>query len=49
MPWRKFMSFIDNIQTNPSPFIVELVVGKEGDVADANAMEFIHLNVHPCT
>jgi hypothetical protein len=27
---------------------MELVARKGGDVMDANAMEFIHLNVHPC-
>jgi hypothetical protein len=48
MPW-KSMSFIDDIQTNPSLFFMEFVVRRGGDVTDANAMEFIHLNVHPCT
>jgi hypothetical protein len=43
------MSFINNIQTNPSLLFVELIVRKKGDVTDANAMEFIHLNVHSCT
>jgi hypothetical protein len=47
MPWRRCINFIDNIQTNPSPFLVEFVAKKGGDVTDANAMEFIHLNVHP--
>jgi hypothetical protein len=41
------MNFIDNIQTNPSPLLMELIVKKGGDVVDANVMEFIHLNVHP--
>jgi hypothetical protein len=27
---------------------VELVAKKGGDVTDADTMEFIHLNVHPC-
>ncbi len=39
------MSFIDNIQTNLSLFIAELVVGRESDVTGANAMEFIHLKI----
>jgi hypothetical protein len=47
MPWRKYMSFINNIQTNPSPFLVEFIAIRGGDVMDANVMEFIHLNVHP--
>ncbi len=47
MPWRRCINFINNIQTSPSPFLVKFVVRKGGDVTDANAMEFIHLNVHP--
>jgi hypothetical protein len=41
------MSFIDNIQTNSSPLLMELVIKRGGDVTNANAMEFNHLNVHP--
>ncbi len=37
------MSFIDDIQTNPSSFFMELVTKRGGDVMDA--IEFIHLNV----
>jgi hypothetical protein len=45
-PWRRFMSFINNIQTNPSLLLVELIVKKGGDVTNAT-IEFIHMNVHP--
>jgi hypothetical protein len=41
------MNFIDNIQTNLSSFFMEFVIKRGGDVMDA--IEFIHLNVHPCT
>jgi hypothetical protein len=41
------MSFIDDIQTSPSPFFMELLIIRGGDVMDANAKEFIHLDVHP--
>jgi hypothetical protein len=41
------MNFINDIQTSPSPFFVELVIRRGGDVMDANVMEFIHLNDHP--
>jgi len=41
------MSFIDNIQTNPSSLLVEFIVRRGSDVMDANVIEFIHLNVHP--
>jgi hypothetical protein len=37
------MNFIDNIQTNPSLLLVELILKREGDVMDADAMEFINL------
>jgi len=47
MPWRRFMSFINDIQANPSPLFMELVIKRRGDVTNANAMGFIHLNVHP--
>jgi hypothetical protein len=47
-PWGMFMSFINDIQIRPSSFLVELIVKKRGDVTDANTMEFIHMNVHPC-
>jgi len=43
------MNFIDDIQTKPSLFIVEHITKRGGDVKNVNAMEFIHLNVHPCT
>jgi hypothetical protein len=33
----------------PSLHLVEFFARKGGDVIDANVMEFIHLNVHPCT
>jgi hypothetical protein len=35
------MNVIDNIQTSPSPLLLELVVKKGGNVTDANAMGFI--------
>jgi hypothetical protein len=41
------MSLIDVIQTSLSLFLVELVARKGGDVTYTNAMEFIHLKVHP--
>jgi hypothetical protein len=41
------MSFIDDIQISLSSFLVEFVDKKGGDVTDANAIEFILLNVHP--
>jgi hypothetical protein len=44
----QFMSFINDIQTSPSLLLVEFVVKKRGDVINANTMEFIHMNVHPC-
>ncbi len=47
MPWKKCIAFFNNIQTNPSPFLMELVAKKGGDVMNANAMAFIHLNVYP--
>jgi hypothetical protein len=33
-PWRRFTSFINNIQTNPIPLLVELVVKRGGDVTN---------------
>jgi hypothetical protein len=48
MPWRRFMNFINDIQTSPSPLLMELIIIRGGDdVMDVNAMGFIHLNVHP--
>jgi hypothetical protein len=47
MLWRRCMSFIDNIQTSPSPFLVEFIARRGSDVTNANAMGFIALNVHP--
>ncbi len=47
MPWKRFMRFINNIQTSPSLLFVELVTRKGGDVMDVNAIEFILLKVHP--
>ncbi len=47
MQWRRCMSLIDVIQTRSSLFFVELVARKGGDVTYTNAMEFIHLKVHP--
>jgi hypothetical protein len=41
------MSFIDDIQTSPSPFLLEFIAKKGCDVMDANATGFIPLNVHP--
>jgi hypothetical protein len=41
------MSFIDDIQASPSPLLVELVIKRGDDVTNVNAMEFIHMNVHP--
>jgi hypothetical protein len=48
MLWRKFMSFINDIhEASPSPLFMELISKKGSDVMNVNAMEFIHLNVHP--
>jgi hypothetical protein len=47
MPWKRFMCFINNIQTTPSSVLMELVARRGGDVTDVNAMEFTPLNVHP--
>ncbi len=47
MPWKRFTSFINDIQTSPSLFFVELVTRRGNDVIDANAMKFIHMSVHP--
>ncbi len=44
-PWKRFMSFVNNIQTNPSLLLVELVK-RGGDVTNAT-IGFIHMNVHP--
>jgi hypothetical protein len=41
------MRFIDDIQTSLSLLLMELIAKRGGDVTDANAMEFIHLNDHP--
>jgi hypothetical protein len=49
MLWRRHMNFIDDIQTNPNLLLMELVARRGGYVMNANAMEFIHLNVHPST
>jgi hypothetical protein len=46
-PWRRFTSFINNVETSPSPFFMELVKWG-GDVTNANTVEYIHMNVHPC-
>jgi hypothetical protein len=34
------MNFINDIQTSPSPLLMELITKRGGDVMDANAMEF---------
>jgi hypothetical protein len=48
MPWRRCMSFIDDIQINPSSFLVELVVRKGGDVTNANIRHHLPMNgIHP--
>jgi hypothetical protein len=47
MPLRRFMSFINDVQTSPSLFLVELIVKRGGDVIDANTMKFIDMYVHP--
>jgi hypothetical protein len=47
MPRKRFMNFINNIQTSPSLLPMEFVARKGGDVMDTNAMKFIPLNVHP--
>jgi hypothetical protein len=46
------MSFIDDIQTNPSLLLVEFIARKGGDVTNVNIkhhflMDGNHLNVHP--
>jgi hypothetical protein len=46
MLYRKCMNFINDIWIGPNLFLVELVFRKGGDVMDANAMKFIHMNDH---
>jgi hypothetical protein len=46
MPWKGFMNFINDIQTNLNSLLMEFIVRKGSDVMDANAIGFIHLNVH---
>ncbi len=47
MLWRRCMSFINNIWTNPSSFLVERIVKRGSDVIDANAMSsFIWMIIH---
>jgi hypothetical protein len=43
MPRKKFMGFINNIQTSPSLFPMEFLARRGGDVMDTNAMRFIPL------
>jgi hypothetical protein len=48
MPWRRCMSFIDDIQTSPSLFLVELVIKKGGDVINANIKHHLPIDgIHP--
>jgi hypothetical protein len=48
MPWKRCMSFNDNIQTSPSPFLVNLVVRRGGDVIDANIRHHLPIDgIHP--
>jgi hypothetical protein len=47
MPWKRFMNFINDIQTSPNLLLMELIIGMGGDVMDVNATWFINLNVHP--
>jgi hypothetical protein len=46
MLWRRLTNFINDIQTSPSPFLMEFVKKGNG-FTNANAMEFIRMNVHP--
>ncbi len=46
MPWKGFMNFINDIQTNVNSLLMEFIVRRGGDVTNANAIGFIHLNVH---
>jgi len=41
------MSFMNDIQISPSSLLVELDIRKGGDIMNASAMKFIHVNVHP--
>jgi hypothetical protein len=48
MPWRRCMSFIEDIQISPSPLLVELVVKKGGDVTNANIRHHLPIDgIHP--
>jgi len=38
---------MNDIQISLSSFLMELDIRKGGDVMNANAMKFIHVNVHP--
>jgi hypothetical protein len=48
MPWRRCMSFIDNIQTIPSLFLVRFVARKGSDVTDVNIRHHLPIDgIHP--
>jgi hypothetical protein len=44
MPWRRCMNFIDDIQTNPSPFLVEFINEKGGDVTNGGIKHHIPID-----
>jgi hypothetical protein len=42
------MSFIDNIQINPSPLLVEFIIRREGDLMDVNIKHHLPMDgIHP--
>jgi hypothetical protein len=43
----KVDEFDQQYPNKPKSALVELVVKRGGDVTNVNAMEFIHMNVHP--
>jgi hypothetical protein len=48
MSWKKYMSFIDNIQTSPSPLLVLFVARRGGDVIDVNIKHHLPIDgIHP--
>jgi hypothetical protein len=44
MPWRRFMSFIDDIQTSLNPLLVKFVITKGGDVINTNIRHHIPID-----
>jgi hypothetical protein len=48
MPWKRYMSFIDDVQTSPSLLLMELITKWGGDVVDANIKHHLLMDgIHP--